>query len=109
MLKEVDASTEATTAKDNATEENSSRSLNPLASYGLKASEKREANTDVLFILKELERYFNESSEFVKSVMSSDEAINYQFAQGEAEMLKQAADKIAEVRNTVDAWYSEKY
>ena len=68
-----------------------------------------EANTDVLFILKELERYFNESSEFVKSVMSSDEAINYQFAQGEAEMLKQAANKIAEVRNTVDAWYSEKY
>ena len=68
-----------------------------------------EANTDVLFILKELERYFNESSEFVKNVMSSDEAINYQFAQGEAEMLKQAANKIAEVRNIVDAWYSEKY
>ena len=41
--------------------------------------------------------------------MSSDEAINYQFAQGEAEMLKQAADKIAEVRNIVDSWYSEKY
>ena len=68
-----------------------------------------EANTDVLFILKELERYFNESSDFVKSVMSSDEAINYQFAQGEAEMLKQAADKIAEVRNTTEKWYSEKY
>ena len=68
-----------------------------------------EANTDVLFILKELERYFNESSDFVKSVMSSDEAINYQFAQGEAEMLKQAANKIAEVRNIVDSWYSEKY
>lgn len=44
MLKEV----EATTTEDNATEENSSRSLNPLASYGLKTSEKREANTDVL-------------------------------------------------------------
>ena len=68
-----------------------------------------EANTDVLFILKELERYFNESSDFVKSVMSSDEAINYQFAQGEAEMLKQAANKIVEVRNIVDSWYSEKY
>ena len=68
-----------------------------------------EANTDVLFILKELERYFNESSEFVKNVMSSDEAINYQFPSGEANMLKQSADKIAEVRNTIDKWYSEKY
>ena len=68
-----------------------------------------EANTDVLFILEELERYFNKSSDFVKSVMSSDEAINYQFASGEAEMLKQAANKIAEVRNIVDSWYSEKY
>ena len=68
-----------------------------------------EANTDVLFILKEIERYFNESSEFVKNVMSSDEAINYQFPSGEANMLKQSADKIAEVRNTIDKWYSEKY
>ena len=68
-----------------------------------------EANTDVLFILKELERYFNESSEFVKNVMNSDEAINYQFHSGEANMLKQSADKIAEVRNTIDRWYSEKY
>ena len=68
-----------------------------------------EANTDVLFILEELERYFNESSEFVKNVMSSDEAINYQFPSGEANMLKQSADKIAEVRNTIDRWYSEKY
>ena len=68
-----------------------------------------EANTDVLFILKELERYFNESSEFVKNVMSSDEAISYQFPSGEANMLKQSADKIAEVRNIVDSWYSEKY
>ena len=68
-----------------------------------------EANTDVLFILKELERYFNESSEFVKNVMSSDEAINYQFPSGEANMLKQSADKIAEVRNAIDKWYSEKY
>ena len=68
-----------------------------------------EANTDVLFILKELERYFNESSEFVKNVMSTDEAINYKFPSGEANMLKQSADKIAEVRNTIDKWYSEKY
>ena len=68
-----------------------------------------EANTDVLFILKELERYFNESSEFVKNMMSSDEAINYQFPSGEANMLKQSADKIAEVRNAIDKWYSEKY
>ena len=68
-----------------------------------------EANTDVLFILEELEKYFNESSDFVKSVMSSDKAIRYQFPQGEAEMLKQAANKIAEVRNTIDKWYSEEY
>ena len=66
-----------------------------------------EANTDVLFILKELERYFNESSEFVKNVMSSDEAIHYQFASGEAEMLKRAADKASEIRNMIDAWYSK--
>lgn len=67
------------------------------------------ANTDVLFILKELERYFNESSEFVKNVMSSDEAINYQFPSGEAKTLKQFANKVSELRNMIDEWFNEEY
>lgn len=51
------------------------------------------ANSDVISILGELERYFNEGAEFVKN----NNDIRHQFADGEEQVLIQCASKVKEI------------
>lgn len=51
------------------------------------------ANSDVISILGELERYFNEGAEFVKN----NNDIRHQFADGEEQVLRQCASKVKEI------------
>lgn len=69
--------------------------------YGYDGIYNTEANTDVVSILEELERYFNESSAYVKDALSkATHDIGFGF--DDPQMLKQCASKVKEIRDTLE-------